>query len=113
MYTNKPWTKTTSWNTTWIHTALVAAGILCAITTGCGPALGAWMYTLGLVPRQKVKAEYKLPQGPILILVDDDMDLIQPPLADKMLVDEIPEAERRELSRQVADRILASFEDKA
>jgi hypothetical protein len=59
------------------------------IAAGCGPSLGAWMYTLGLVPRQKVKAEYKLPPGPILILVDDDLDLIQPPLADKMLVDEL------------------------
>jgi len=31
--------------------------------------------------------------------------------SDKMLVDEIPEAERKDLARQVADKILAILKD--
>ncbi len=68
----------------------LVAGLLTA-TTGCGPQVGAWLYTLGLVPDEKVAAEYKLPDGPVLILVDDNQGLVQPPLARRALVEALGE----------------------
>jgi len=67
---------------------------------GCGPHLATWMYTLGLVPKQEVKAEYRLPQGPLLILVDDFAEWVQPPFARYALVDE--------LARQFKDHKLVA-----
>ncbi|UCD29238.1 MAG: hypothetical protein JSV03_01790 [Planctomycetota bacterium] len=83
------WTKTMGHGKKFKYSLLLFGITLFATGSGCGPSAGAWLYTLGMVPKQKVKAEYKLPQGPILILVDDDLDLIQPPLAGKILVDEL------------------------
>lgn len=65
--------------------AVLLAGL--ATTTGCGANFGAVIYHMGLVPEQKVNAEFKLPPGPILILVDDDMDLLGPPTAREALVE--------------------------
>lgn len=45
------------------------------------------MYTLGLVPDQKVAAEFTIPEGPVLVLVDDDLGLVRPSLACEALVD--------------------------
>lgn len=69
---------------TWV---CLGGAALLTVASGCGPTAGAWMYTLGMVPAQKVAAEYKFPSGPLLILVDDDQDLVQPPLARQKLVD--------------------------
>jgi virulence-associated protein VagC len=67
--------------------AVCAFGMLFA--TGCGPQFGAWLYTLGLYPTQTIPAQFKLPSGPVLVLVDDDRDLIQPTTAREALVDEL------------------------
>jgi len=95
-------------NTTHIKCSALFPGMLLLLATvGCGPTAGAWLYTLGLVPPQKVKAEYKLPEGAVLILVDDDMELIQPPLAGKRLVDELA----KELNKHdIADRVTTNNE---
>jgi hypothetical protein len=64
--------------------------MLCAAActaTGCGPQLGAIIYYLNLTPKDTISAEFKLPPGPILILVDDDQELVKPPLACEALVD--------------------------
>jgi len=75
--------------------------------TGCGPSFGAWLYTLNLVPKEKSVAEYKLPKGPLLVLVDDDQDLIHPPTAREALV----EALAKQLKEhQIADRITTNDE---
>lgn len=80
---------------------VVVAGMVSA-ASGCGPELGAWIYTLNLVPKQKIPAEYKLPPGPIMVLVDDDRDLIQPPLARSALVDALAtELKAHELAERV------------
>jgi hypothetical protein len=74
---------------------------------GCGPQFGAWLYTLGLVPEQKVAAEYHLPPGPLLILVDDDLDLVQPELARTALVDELA---RQLKTHEIANRVTTNEE---
>jgi hypothetical protein len=72
----------------------LAAGLLLALAgtvllSGCGPSWGAWVYTMGLYPTQKIPAEYQLPKGSFLILVDDDRDLIRPSKAKEVVVDEL------------------------
>lgn len=70
-----------------------ALALLCSIgmasMPGCGPRAGAFLYFMGLGGNQKVPAEFTLPQGPLVVLVDDDMDLVQPPTAKEVLVDEL------------------------
>jgi hypothetical protein len=66
---------------------LALAVLLPLVGTGCGPQAGAWLYNLGLAPKQTSTAEYEIPPGPVLILVDDDQDLIQPPIARQALID--------------------------
>ncbi|HOJ76282.1 MAG TPA: hypothetical protein PLQ89_18385 [Phycisphaerae bacterium] len=69
---------------------LLSIGALALLAaTGCGPDFGAWLYTLGLYPTQVIPAEYKLPPGPVMVLVDDDRDLIRPTTAREALVDEL------------------------
>jgi hypothetical protein len=58
------------------------------LCTGC-QQLGSLLYFAGAAPAQKVTAEYKLPAGPVLILVDDEQDLVQPSMARDMLVDSL------------------------
>jgi hypothetical protein len=80
--------KSDRWRTVVTQAAAAALCVGLAALTGCA-ATGALLYYSGLGPKDKVKAEFKLPPGPILILVDDDMDLVTPPLARDMLVDAI------------------------
>ncbi len=54
---------------------------------GCGPRFGAMLYFMGGGQGPKVPAEYTLPAGPLLILVDDDWDLVHPRNARDALVD--------------------------
>lgn len=79
-------------------------GIACA---GCGPELGAWMYHAGMVPSEQVPAEYKLPAGPVLILVDDDQDLVQPSVARDMFVDSLAKQFKE---HKIADHITTNEE---
>jgi len=60
-----------------------------AAVSGCGPQAGAFWYFAGLGSDQKVPAECTLPEGPLVVLVDDDLDLVQPPTAKEVLVDEL------------------------
>ncbi len=83
---------------------LVAGLLACG---GCGPDFGAVLYTFGLYPKQKIPAEYKLPPGPMLILVDDDQDVVQPPHARDMLVDELA---RKLKEHELADRVTTNEE---
>lgn len=86
----------------------LCALLLCLIPlAGCGPTAGAWLHTLGMVPSQKVEAEFVLPKGPLLILVDDDQELIQPPLAKRRLVELLGEQLRE---NKVADRVTTNEE---
>jgi hypothetical protein len=83
------------------------AGVLLLGAAGCGPSLGAWIYTLGLVPDQKVAAEFTIPDGPVLALVDDDLGLVRPPLACEALVDAVGEQFKE---HGVADRVTTGEE---
>ncbi len=68
---------------------LTATGLwLCAALCGCGPKTGAWLMTMGLANKEKIPAEYRLPAGGVLVLVDDDEERVEPPDARLLLVDE-------------------------
>lgn len=96
---------------TWKASRLgLAAIVLCVLTwtgPGCGPQLGALIYYLNLAPKQTVKAEFKLPPGPILILVDDDQELVKPPVAREALVDALATQLRE---HKLAERITTNEE---
>jgi hypothetical protein len=89
----------------WPALAIACLGL--AMTTGCGYQFGALLYYLNLNPQDKVKAQFKLPPGPLLILVDDDMDLVQPPLAREALVDAVATQLRE---HKAADRVTTNEE---
>ncbi len=77
-------------------------GVSCL--AGCGE-IGALLYFLQ--PPKKVAAEYKLGPGPVLVLVDDDQGLIQPPTARMALVDAVA----RELkAHQITDKVTTNEE---
>lgn len=58
--------------------------------TGCGgETFGGLLYHLFLPHSSKVAAEFKLADGPLLILVDDDWDQLNWPPARDLLIDEI------------------------
>lgn len=58
--------------------------------TGCaGETFGGLLYHLFLPHSSKVAAEFKLADGPLLILVDDDWDQLTWPPARDLLIDEI------------------------
>jgi hypothetical protein len=86
--------------------ALVAI-ISLAPAAGCGPSLGAWLYTLKLYPTQTIAAQYTIPKGNLLILVDDDRDLIQPKTARDSLIDELAKLFKE---HEVADRVTTNEE---
>jgi len=105
MITNEHWTERTGCRRRRGSFAL-AVGLLVA-TGGCGPDFGALFYHLGWVPQQKVSAEYRLPPGPVLILVDDDLDLVQPSLARRALVDALAKELK---SHNITDRVTTNEE---
>lgn len=82
--------------------------LLLALTAvpGC-QAIGPLLYHAGLGPRERIPAEFKLPPGPLVILVDDYLDVVQPPLARHELVDVVT----RELRDQkLVDRVTTNEE---
>ena len=81
--------------------------LICLAVAGCGPNAGAWLYTLGLYKKQKVPAEFKLPEGSVLILVDDDQELIHPAEARLALVDELA---KRLKTHGITDRVTTNEE---
>jgi hypothetical protein len=90
-------------------------GILLAATvcfslgfvSGCGPAGAAWLYTLELYPAQKIPAEFQLPKGSYLVLLDDDKDLINPSTARDVLVDEMA---KRLKEHEISDKVTTNEE---
>ncbi|NLE60046.1 MAG: hypothetical protein GX616_16970, partial [Planctomycetes bacterium] len=88
-----------------LRAALLCVGL--TAVTGCGPEFGAVMYHLGVGAEQKSRAEFKIPPGPVLILVDDEMDLVAPPLAREALVDELA---TRLKEHKVAERVTTNEE---
>ncbi len=62
---------------------------LCLLTGCGGETFGGLLYHLFLPHSSRVDAEYTLADGPLLILVDDDLELFTWPPAGDLLVDEI------------------------
>lgn len=73
---------------------------------GCGQQLGALLYLM-TPPTKTIPAEYTLPPGPILILVDDDQGLIRPPIARFALVDELAKDFK---AHKIADNVTTNEE---
>ena len=81
--------------------AAAASGLLLALTAGC-PQFGAVLYHMGFGPNKDVEAKFQFPAGSVVILVDDDMDLVQPTLAREVLVDQLAtEFARNEIAERV------------
>ena len=76
------------------------------LATGCSQ-IGAMMYFAGVGQNQKTPAEYQLPKKPLLILVDDDFDLIHPPIARDVLMEAVAQQLRE---HELADKITSSEE---
>jgi len=74
--------------------------VLFLSVSGCGFGGGQMLYMLGFGRGQVVKAEFRLTEGPILILLDDDTERVDWPQAKQYLVDELGQ----ELIRQKAAR---------
>jgi len=55
---------------------VVTTVVLCMSTTGCGQTGGKLLYVLGFGRGHKVPAEHKLPEGTVLVLVDDPQGLL-------------------------------------
>lgn len=85
---------------------LLAAALAAILSTGC-PDMGAILWTFGMVPDQEVKAEFTMPEGPLLILVDDEMGMVQPTLARDALVDALAIEFRR---HEVVERVTTNEE---
>ncbi|HSW46330.1 MAG TPA: hypothetical protein VLM89_12245 [Phycisphaerae bacterium] len=86
---------------------ILACLALAATVSGCGPKAGIFLYWTGLVQPEKVKSAFELPKKPLLILVDDPLGLIHPPVARDALVEALA-AELRD--RKLADRITTNEE---
>ncbi len=56
---------------------------------GCGETFGGLFYYLNLLPKRKVTAEFTLTTDPLLVLVDDDMELVTWLPARDRLVDDL------------------------
>ncbi|MGQ9649987.1 MAG: hypothetical protein ACUVXJ_07740 [Phycisphaerae bacterium] len=90
-----------------VAVCVFAFGVGLTTATGCGPEFGAVIYHLGVGAEQKVRAEFKLPVGPVLVLVDDEMDLVSPPSIRETLVDELA---TRLKEHRVAERVTTNEE---
>lgn len=87
--------------------AACAAGIWLTLLVGCGQQGGAWLYTFGLYPTQKIPTEFTFPKGSVLVLVDDDRELIQPSTAREVLVDEMA---KRLKEHEISDNVTTNEE---
>lgn len=63
--------------------------VLCVVpamlAAGCGQQFGALLYFMGVIPSEKVPAEFHLTTGRLLILIDDDSDQVsQPEVFDRL-----------------------------
>ncbi len=67
----------------------IAAPLLIWLVSGCGMGQGQLFYMLGFGRGKKVEAEFRLTDGPVLILLDDTTGAIDWPAARRYLVDEL------------------------
>lgn len=83
----------------------VAVGLwLLALSAGC-QQLAVLTHLMG--PKQKIPAEYRLPAGPVLVLVDDQQDLMASPEARRELVDALATELR---AHDAVDRVTTNEE---
>lgn len=68
-------------------------GLMLALVFGCAgcQALAAAAYVSGIGSTRKIPAQFQLPEGPTVILIDDFLDVVQPPLAKDILHDRLIE----------------------
>jgi len=56
---------------------------------GCGPQFGAALYWMGVGQGKKVKAQFRLTKGPLVVFVDDPSGLVSVPEATNLLISEL------------------------
>jgi len=59
------------------------------LTSGCGYTGGELLFFTGLFRRKKIPAQFKLSDGPILILMDDPGGVVDWPVAIRLLQDDL------------------------
>ncbi len=64
-------------------------GVLLWSATGCGITQGKFLYMFGLFRGKKVEAQFRLTRGPVLILVDDQSNVVDWPIALRLLQDDL------------------------
>jgi hypothetical protein len=79
--------------------SLVAAVLL----SGCGPQFGAALYWMGVGQGKKIKAQFKLTEGPLAVFVDDPSGLVSVPEATALLITEL---DRNFRSRKVNSKVV-------
>lgn len=86
-------------------------------TTGCGRQAGGLLYFLGYGRGQKIPAQYELPKGKVLVLVDDVEGLAQLPQTRELLVQYVGEellahkAAKQVVSPQAVNRLRQADPD--
>jgi hypothetical protein len=66
-----------------------ALTLMLLLGTGGCQALAAAAYVSGIGSTRKVDAQFRIPEGPVVILIDDFLDVVQPPLAKEVLHDSL------------------------
>ena len=87
----------------WYSRAIVLFLAVC-VPTGCGVSGGELLFVSGLVPSPTVKAEFKLTEGPVAVLVDDYQEIAYWSEVRSMLADQLVQ----ELGEHGAARSLIS-----
>ncbi|MGD2108513.1 MAG: hypothetical protein PVI86_03885 [Phycisphaerae bacterium] len=91
--------------------------LLGALLPGCGFTQGEILYFMGVGRGQKIEAEFRLTDGPVMILVDDPSGRVDWPAARHYLFDALAQellkhkAAKKLIPRQTVDHLRQSVKD--
>lgn len=96
---------------------LLTLVVIAALIGGCGMGGGRLLWALGVGQGKKIKAQCKLGDGPVLVLVDDASQQVDWPLAPRELIDELSQqlirhkATTKVIPRETIDVLRQSTQD--
>ncbi|MCC7293500.1 MAG: hypothetical protein IT449_15690 [Phycisphaerales bacterium] len=77
--------------------------LILALLTGCGYSGGKLLFASGLFANKKVKPDFVLTTGPILVLVDDPKEVVDWPIFKRLLMDDVSQ---ELLRHKAAEKII-------